>query len=84
MRNGTDFSLQRDGQVIAVVKGISNREDGTQRAYIGVLPDSGVTLGDVLLNSSGDKHYVVEVKTQFIRSILSNRTRDESKRKKQR
>ena len=68
MRNGTDFSLQRDGQVIAVVKGISNREDGTQRAYIGVLPDSGVTLGDVLLNPAGDKHYVVEVKTQFIRS----------------
>ncbi len=45
-RNGIIYSIERDGQITDELKGLINREQSTNRRYIGFYPDADVQIDD--------------------------------------
>lgn len=46
--HGEDYDLTRDDQYLGVVRGLKNREKGSNRNFIGFLPEVNVQVGDWL------------------------------------
>ena len=61
---GNKFTVERDGQIVAELDGLSNKDE-SGRHYIGFAPGAGVRINDWLINSSGDRFYVDDVKTAY-------------------
>lgn len=64
-RNGVSFSVERNSVQIATIKGLPNH-DSTQKAYIGVLPNTDIRIHDVLINHFQEHLYVIDIQTAFI------------------
>lgn len=62
-RSGVVFSIERKGKSPNPEKGLMNREQSTQRKYIGFLPGTDIEIGDWLINPSGDRFFVYDKET---------------------
>lgn len=60
-RSGLIYKVQRNGIVIAEIKGLPNREKDTMRDYVGFLPDKDIQVGDWLINPANQKFYVEDI-----------------------
>lgn len=62
-RSGVMFSIERNGEALNSEKGLMNREQTTQKRYIGFLPGTKIEIGDWLINPSGDRFFVYDKET---------------------
>ena len=62
-RSGVMFSIERDGESLNPEKGLMNREQDTQKRYVGFLPGTNIEIGDWLINPSGDRFFVYDKET---------------------
>ena len=62
-RSGVMLTVEKNGAQVGAEKGLINREQSTQRRYIGFIPGTKIDVGDWLINPSGDKFYVYDKET---------------------
>lgn len=60
LRNGIMFAIERNGTSPSPEKGLLNREQSTQKRYIGFKPGTIIEIGDWLINPSGDRYFVYD------------------------
>lgn len=65
LNQGIKMRIFRDDQLIAEEPGLPNHEKSTHRAYIGFLPNCNVRTGDIVVNPSDNKYYVIDVDTAY-------------------
>jgi len=63
--HGLDFVLRRDSAPDRTEIGLMNRENDSQRVYVGFRPGTDVKEGDTLTNPAGETFYVTEATTAF-------------------
>jgi hypothetical protein len=64
--NGITFSVSRDGQNIADVCGLKDRDKERRCDCIMFFPDADVKIGDVLQAPDGKAFHVTDIDTQYI------------------
>lgn len=64
-RSGVIFKIERKNSSPAPERGLMNREQSTQKKYIGFLPGTNIEIGDWLTNPNGDKFFVYDKETSF-------------------
>lgn len=62
-RNGIMFAIERENASPNPEKGLMNREQSTQKKYIGFMPETKIEIGDWLINPSGDRFFVYDKET---------------------
>ena len=62
-----EYIIQREGSESFKAFGMANREESTNRKYVGFPPESSIQAGDKLTNSVNESVYVSEVETTFYR-----------------
>ena len=65
-RSGVMLTVEKNGAQVGAEKGLINREQSTQRRYIGFIPGTKIDVGDWLINPSGDKFYVYDKETMSV------------------
>lgn len=65
-RNGVMFSIERPNESPSPEKGLMNREQSTQKKYIGFLPGTKIEIGDWLINPLGDRFFVYDKETTYL------------------
>lgn len=65
--HGITITVKRSGELDREERGLPNHDATTNRSYIGFFPGTDIKPNDVLVNTSGDKMYVVDVKTDYFR-----------------
>ena len=65
LNQGVKMKIFRDDRLIAEEPGLPNHEMSTGRSYIGFLPMCSVRAGDVVVNPTDNKYYVVDVDTAY-------------------
>lgn len=68
--HGIQMEIERNGEVIADTIGLPNYEKATGRAYIGFRPGTDVASGDVVINPSGDRFYIVDTESSYFQKQL--------------
>lgn len=63
--SGVMFSIERMNESPKPEKGLMNREESTQRKYIGFLPRTKIEIGDWLINPLGDRFFVYDKETAY-------------------
>ena len=63
--DGQQYSIERNGNIVDVHDGLDNCDEHKD-AYVGFLPGTDIKTGDWLINTSGEKFYVYDVKTVYI------------------
>lgn len=62
-RHGLIYSVERNSVSIAEYKGLINREESTNKRYIGFYPNTEIEIGDWLINPTGDRFLVIDKET---------------------
>ena len=65
-RSGVMLTVERNGVQVGAEKGLINREQSTQKRYIGFIPGTKIDVGDWLVNPSGDRFYVYDKETMSV------------------
>lgn len=55
---GIKFQIERNGQTISEALGLPNHEKSTSKAYIGMLKDADVDVGDWIINPENERFYI--------------------------
>ena len=63
--HGIKFRVERNGKPAREFDGLFNHEKFTRRQYIGFVPKTDVKPGDWLINSSDERFYVEDIKTDY-------------------
>lgn len=76
MKPNLDTFMRMGGVLFGVVRddislpdkimGLPNHEKATSKAYIGCYPDADIRVGDVFVNPANERHYIVDVKTEYM------------------
>ena len=61
---GQEFSVERNGEVVATHEGLPNKESNGGTKYIGFRPGVDIQPGDWVINTSGERFYVKNRETQ--------------------
>lgn len=64
---GTTYSIERDSKPLITLKGILNTDKMSHRRYVGFLPDSDVQTGDWIVDTKGNRFFVVSTETLMVR-----------------
>lgn len=62
---GLDMQIERDGEIIATVPGLPNRETATNRQYVGFRPKTDIKIDDVIITPANERLYVTETQASF-------------------
>ena len=52
---GLDMQIERDGEIIATVPGLPNRETATNRQYVGFRPTTYIKIADVIITPANER-----------------------------
>lgn len=63
--NGITFQIKRNGMVISSILGLPNHEKATSKAYIGVLDDTNIAVGDWLISPVNERFYIKDKISDF-------------------
>lgn len=63
--HGLDMKIERNGEVIALIPGLPNRETSTNRAYIGFRPETDIKIDDVVITPANERLYVIETQASY-------------------
>lgn len=64
------MEIERNGEVIEDTIGLPNHEKSTGKAYIGFRPGTDVAAGDIVINQSGDRFYIVDTESSYFQKQL--------------
>ena len=85
--HGLNMQIERDGEIIATVPGLPNRETATNRQYVGFRPKTDIKIDDVIITPANERLYVTETQASFFqkqqeenKSVLYDRSREKAKR----
>lgn len=67
---GILFTIERNGVSVSQSLGLLNHEKSTGKAYIGMLEDSHVLVGDWLITPHNDRFYIQDKKTDYVAGIF--------------
>ena len=62
---GLSMKIERNGEIIATVPGIPNREKSTNRQYVGFRPGTDIKTADVVINPANERLYVTETQASY-------------------
>lgn len=62
---GLPMKIERDGKVVEDVVGLPNCEKATGRKYIGLQPGTNVMPGDIIVNPSGERFWIITTETSY-------------------
>lgn len=71
-QSGHMFQVERNGEIVATLKGLDNHDSVTKQRYIGFLPGSDVKAGDWLINDQQERYVVTDTQTSYFQSRPSN------------
>ena len=54
---GLNMQIERNGEIVATVPGLPNREKATNRRYIGFRPGTDIKIDDVVINPAKERLY---------------------------
>ncbi|MDW8517593.1 hypothetical protein [Priestia flexa] len=57
---GEKFEVFRNGEKISEVEGLPNREETTQKAYVGFYPSTDIKPGDWIRGKTSNNHFFIE------------------------
>ena len=63
--HGLNMQIERDGEIIATVPGLPNRETATNRQYVGFRPKTDIKIDDVIITPANERLYVTETQASF-------------------
>ena len=63
--HGLNMQIERDGEIIATVPGLPNRETATNRQYVGFCPGTDIKIDDVVITPASERLYVTETQASF-------------------
>lgn len=53
--HGLNMQIERDGEIIATVPGLPNRETATNRQYVGFCPGTDIKIDDVVITPASER-----------------------------
>ena len=54
------MQIERNGEIVATVPGLPNREKATNRRYIGFRPGTDIKIDDVVIKSGKERFYIMK------------------------
>lgn len=63
--HGLNMQIEREGEIIATVPGLPNRETATNRQYVGFRPKTDIKIDDVIITPANERLYVTETQASF-------------------
>ena len=62
---GLNMQIERNGEIVATVPGLPNREKATNRRYIGFRPGTDIKIDDVVINPAKERLYITETQASY-------------------
>lgn len=62
---GLNMQIERNGEIVATVPGLPNREKATNRLYIGFRPGTDIKIDDVVINPAKERLYITETQASY-------------------
>ena len=75
--HGLNMQIERDGEIIATVPGLPNRETATNRQYVGFCPGTDIKIDDVVITPASERLYVTETQASFFQKQQDHQLPDE-------
>lgn len=62
---GLNMQIERNGEIVATVPGLPNREKATNRRYIGFCLGTDIKIDDVVINPAKERLYITETQASY-------------------
>jgi len=63
--HGIDMRIERDGEIISTIPGLPNRENATNRQYVGFRPGTDIKIDDVVITPANERLYITETQASY-------------------
>ena len=68
--HGLNMRIERNGQVVATIPGLLNREKATNRRYVGFCPGTDIEIDDVVITPANERLYITETQVSYFQKQM--------------